>query len=119
MRKSWILIALAWASIAPAKESIRADGRELRSSCMEAVDSVDRGTPLTFRGGVCAGYLHGLRDMLDSQAGVCVPTAATAEQLIRVYVLWADRHPERLHEDEMDVAVASLKEAFPCRSPKR
>jgi len=40
-------------------------------------------------------------------------------RLIAVFVRFAEDHPERRHGDFVDVALASLKDAFPCHTPNK
>jgi hypothetical protein len=45
----------------------------------------------------------------------CVPAEGTRVQMIKVFLAYADRHPEKLHQDFADVAIDSLGDAFPCK----
>ena len=49
---------------------------------------------------------------------VCAPEKSTRPQLIAIFVKYANDHPEQLHERFFDVALAALRGAFPCPSPK-
>jgi hypothetical protein len=66
-----------------------------------------------FTSGPCLGYLrafgHGLENKL-----FCLPNDSSVGQMALVYLSWADRHPEKLHEGAAACASAALKEAFPC-----
>jgi hypothetical protein len=46
--------------------------------------------------------------------GVCAPPNATTPQLIKIFLVYADRHPEQLNKDFFQVALNANKEAFPC-----
>ena len=45
---------------------------------------------------------------------VCAPPDSTLTQLIKVFINYAERNPQRLHEDFSIVALDSLAMAFPC-----
>lgn len=49
---------------------------------------------------------------------VCAPANSTRAQLISIFVDYAEKNPQRLHEDFFYVAIDSLRMAFPCK-PKR
>ncbi len=70
----------------------------------------------------CAGYLDG---MLDFQAVLAVrhpqarlfcapPGGISLSQARRVFVEWAQEHPEQLHESARVSVVIALSQAFPC-----
>ena len=46
---------------------------------------------------------------------VCPPHHVTETQLIKIFLAFAARHPDLLHEDFFQVAIDSAQEAFPCR----
>lgn len=48
--------------------------------------------------------------------GVCVPRVSTYTQWIAIFVDSVKRHPKRYNDPFILVAIASAKEAFPCRS---
>lgn len=54
----------------------------------------------------------------DRLLGVCAPAKSRLSQFIAVFVHYAENHPERLHEDFVRIAYDSLREAFPCRTPR-
>ena len=47
--------------------------------------------------------------------GVCAPPKSTRTQLITIFVNYAEKNPQRLHEDFFYVAMDSLKESFKCK----
>jgi hypothetical protein len=73
-----------------------------------------------FAGGVCMGYIDGLRTGLqllkatNPNARVCIPQEVSISELARVLVKWADQHPELLHKIKVSGALAAWGEAFPC-----
>jgi Rap1a immunity proteins len=84
--------------------------------------------PQDFDSGMCWGAFKTLDTVVHlfpdspSQAeltgpifGVCAPEDATIPQQIKIFVTYADKHPEKLNQKYFFVAVAALKEAFPCR----
>ena len=70
---------------------------------------------------VCAQYISGISDLNALFVGVfgtslfCLPKIGLArEQLIRIFLKWAEEHPSRLHESRRSAVVSAFAEAFPC-----
>ena len=51
-------------------------------------------------------------------AGVCAPPSSTLSQLVAIFVSYAEKNPQRLHEEGFDIALESLQVAFPCKGRK-
>ena len=72
----------------------------------------------------CASYLSGILDAHAVLSGIkgglpapafCLPAAGISnEQTMRVFIKWADNHPEWLHDSARISVFGALKEAFPC-----
>ena len=70
----------------------------------------------------CIGYISGVVDAgtIASQRNengkfpVCIPETVSKGQLVRVYLKYADNHPERLHLVAATLVVEALATAFPC-----
>lgn len=69
----------------------------------------------------CAAYLNGIVDanvMMSQIEGYepvfCPPSDISGLQAIKIFVKWADEHPEQLHEHQRLGAIRSLLAAFPC-----
>jgi hypothetical protein len=43
-----------------------------------------------------------------------LPDNATTKQLVTIFIRYIGLNPKRLNEEFLPVAVASVKEAFPC-----
>jgi hypothetical protein len=75
-------------------------------------------------GQLCNGYLQGAVDTFEfeRQTGVqkysgqsaCVPSTVNVGQLVRVYVKYADEHPEELHLAGSIMVWNAIHKAFPC-----
>jgi len=73
--------------------------------------------------GMCAMYLNGLTEMHGLMVGLgnstpefCMPKEGVqVEQLMRIFVKYAEAHPESLHVTARMVAMMALKESFPCK----
>ena len=70
---------------------------------------------------VCASYISGIVDMNALNAGIlgasliCFPkTGIPQEQQILVFLKWAKKYPERLHESRRTAVVTAMQESFPC-----
>lgn len=99
----------------------------LRDACRDAVNGLDADdSPLT---PYCYGYFVGFADLYraDQLAGgkseggikrvvevICIPSAVKVQQLIEVFVSWANKHPEQLHNPRIGGLVVAFAEAFPC-----
>ena len=85
-----------------------------------------------FNGGVCLGYLHGIRDVNDvvNQMGFyskiddvyspfpmfCLPLEVQLGQLKKIVIKWLNQHPEKLHE-RLDLQyIYIMREIFPCKN---
>ncbi len=71
---------------------------------------------------MCASYISGVADMNALFTGTagwgffCFPKRGLSqEQQIRVFIKWAEAHPELLHETRRLGVVEALREAFPCK----
>jgi hypothetical protein len=49
--------------------------------------------------------------------GVCAPQGSDRVQYIKIFMRYADRHPEQGHIEFAGVARRALADAFPCRPP--
>jgi CTP synthase (UTP-ammonia lyase) len=80
--------------------------------------------PTDFHSGVCWGAFGTIQKAISvvpysfpkegPLLGVCAPENSTRSQLIRIFIAYTERHPEKLHKDYFFIAIAALKEAFPC-----
>jgi hypothetical protein len=80
--------------------------------------------PHTFDAGICWGAFATFQTMITIVADeskpivpifhVCAPEDSTRSQLIKIFMNYADRHPEQYNKDYFFVALAASKEAFPC-----
>lgn len=68
--------------------------------------------------GVCLGALQSLRivsSYLQPHMRSCVPGDASTEQIAKVFLNYADQHPER-HNDGVEVlAIEAFKAGWPCK----
>ena len=46
---------------------------------------------------------------------VCAPAESTTHQLVAIFVNYAERSPQRFHEDFFPVAIDALWQSFPCK----
>ena len=71
----------------------------------------------------CIGFVTGIVDGATVASGhkanpyfpVCLPTAVTREQLVRVVLKYGDNHPEQLHLPAARLVIQALSEGFPCQ----
>jgi hypothetical protein len=55
----------------------------------------------------------------DSVLKACVPANVGLVEIIKVFLHYADEHPERGHDKFTDIVLSSLWTAYPCRAPAR
>jgi Rap1a immunity proteins len=74
-----------------------------------------------FGQGMCVGIISGLatstalsRVTLKS-AFFCAPEGSTIQQSMQVIVTYIDKHPERMDEPFVLLAISALQEAWPCK----
>ena len=81
--------------------------------------------PTTYEAGVCWGAFLTLQRVIgatDTRGkplfSVCAPENSTRTQLMTIFLRYTENHPEHLNKPFVDTAIASLRQAFPCRSAK-
>jgi hypothetical protein len=70
---------------------------------------------------LCIGYVTGALDtfeLLHETTKLCVPMEVKSVQAVRVFVKYADAHPEQLHLAGPTVLWEAMHEAFPCAVSK-
>lgn len=110
---------------APAWASARPVTAELAAECRIAIRAFDTNARLseddTVQAAGCLAYITGVADVLklpvyqDMAPTLCAPDNANALQFARVFVRWADTHPELVHIDRLAGTIRALTEAFPCQ----
>lgn len=112
--RTTFFIVLVWvSSIAWAEDRDGHTGRRLLERC-ESVLKIASPDLMNF--GWCLGFLEGLDDMGAASGArfYCLPDNASFGQQARVVVKYLNDHPEKLHEIDVALAIAALREAFPC-----
>lgn len=97
---------------------------EMMAGCKDTVASYDTKKLVgdQFEVGKCMGFISASRDMVSvwrassPSVGICIPQPAQTIQIIRVFVKWAENHPEQHHERALLSFITSMREAFPCDS---
>lgn len=67
--------------------------------------------------GECLGAVYAMLNLataLTEPLKFCPPNDAEAEQAVRAIVAYAEKRPERAHEDFMTLALEALRTAWPC-----
>lgn len=70
----------------------------------------------------CILYLQGVIDSFSTiyilngmQNILCFPDNIEAIQLKKVFLKWANNHPEKLHNIAASLVINAFSEAFPCK----
>ena len=72
---------------------------------------------------LCVRYVEGAMDAYDTMQGlswsnpskwICAPDNMQVEQAVRVFLKYADNHPEDLHYPAANVVWLAMHDAFPC-----
>jgi hypothetical protein len=125
-RRTSLAVVLLLASVGTASAESTA---EMLSSCKSLSEAAVTGDRVTvtkdFPSGMCWGAFAVVQRVIATTyrsgqtvftVGVCAPTESKRTQLIAVFVDYARRNPQRLHEDFFAVATDALTVAFPCQS---
>ncbi len=72
---------------------------------------------------VCWGFMGAVQELSDMSfdgglrtvTGACLPSEITRLQLIRVFLSYAQAHPEKLHYPASQLVLVAWTEAFPCK----
>jgi hypothetical protein len=74
-----------------------------------------------FEQGACHGYMEATADTWDTAAlrqifinDICYPEGVTVGQLLKIWVKYANEHPEKLHLEASGLVVNAYHEVFPC-----
>lgn len=65
----------------------------------------------------CAGFINSHVKMSKPEDGFCVPKGYNMDDLARVYLAWANKHPDRWKEPTRVTMTEALSEAYPCPQP--
>lgn len=115
-------LALSGPQVVSAKSA-----QELLSGCRSIANAGVVGKniqlPKTFQAGVCWGTFGVIQEIIvhidetrQPIYGVCAPPNSRLSQLITIFVSYAEKNPQRLHEEGFEIALDSLQLAFPCKS---
>ena len=96
-------------------------GNDVLNQCRSLFQN-DASVEQAMEGISCAGYVSGLNDMavltsiLLEKPGYCLPRKEGLGngQVIRVFLLWLEKHPAELHESARSLFLTAMGEAFPC-----
>lgn len=110
---------LALAMLTPEQSFTR--GSDLYRQCknwvalMEQTRRLDDGE--SYEAGECYGYIDGLAAGLATMQITC-PRNATMGTMIRVYLVYMDKHPKVLDYAASAGVYGALQEAYPCPAKK-
>ena len=97
---------------------------ECRSIANVDVSGEDIRFQQTYETGVCWGTFGAIQKVIFTATtrrplyGVCAPPNSTLSQLVAIFVSYAEKNPQHLHEDGFDIALESLQVAFSCKGRK-
>jgi hypothetical protein len=104
----------------------------LADECRSAIRIHDNDSPSpdvnklltdTQDGNRCLGYVSGVADEFESEGledvkhplgSICLPEGVSSVQLVKIFLKFADAHPEQLHYAAPTVIWNSLIDVFPC-----
>ena len=101
--------------------------QELLSTCRPIAKADVTGDyvkfPQNFETGKCWGTFSVIQSVIvhvdDARRPiylVCAPSSSRLSQLITIFVAYAEKNPQRLHEESFVIALDSLRASFPCQS---
>jgi hypothetical protein len=120
-----LLVACSCGAVAQGSYFVTTD--VLAEKCRTSIRASDNPATLTAKdwgdASFCLGYVEGALDSFESARGwnwspknesVCVPASVKGDQAIRVFVKYADNHPEELNKAAPAALWAAMHNAFPC-----
>lgn len=118
----WLVVLAALFMVTPAHA--RDTTGDLLTSCKTTVRVFESGTGFAENAydiGHCTGFLTASRDFsqalsADRKGRICMPERVQTIQAIRVFVAWADAHPELHHQSSSLGVLSAFIAAFPCSS---
>jgi len=75
----------------------------------------------------CLNYIQGVLDAFEAASKwnwtpqaetVCVPPSVKGDQAVRIFMKYADNHPEKLDMAAPSVLWSAMHDAFPCTANK-
>ena len=129
MRKAILLVLLLACGTAQADEPPVVTAAEMASWCQPFKDAVLNGAQIskhsTAQSQVCLGAFLTFEYLASTSwtapyaptkniLKTCIPAGATTTDLIKVFLLYAEEHPERGHYKFTDILLWSLQAAYPC-----
>lgn len=126
MKKSIAVVAALASLCCFPQHALATSAQELLSACRPIssapVTSDSVAIHQTFQTGFCWGTFQAIQRIstnIDESRrriySMCTPEDGRLSQLIAIFVSFAEKNPQRLHEDGFDIALESLRRAFPCR----
>jgi len=99
---------------------------EMVSNCKGIAEAKVSGdqvvVPSNLESGICWGAfasfdaaMHYVGENNRPFFGVCEPSESTRSQMIKIFIAYAERHPDSYHKDFFLVALLAGRETFPCR----
>jgi len=62
----------------------------------------------------CPGFINSHVKMSKPEDGFCVPQRYNMDDLAKIYLDWARKHPDRWQEPTKVTMTAALSQAYPC-----
>jgi hypothetical protein len=62
----------------------------------------------------CAGFINSQMRMSKPEDGFCRPKNYDMDDLVKVYMAWVKKHPDRIGDPTKVTMSEALREAYPC-----
>ena len=135
MSKFLLTVLAIFVLLTPNSEVSARTGGEVLQSCEAYVRGVKTIGPDLIRippeARLCTDYLEAIMDLVPSvwpedcitPSGpckksvlrICPPEGVKLSQYIRIFVNYAQRNPNLLHDEAGHIAILAFQQAFPCR----
>jgi hypothetical protein len=93
-------------------------GNDIRESCQITVRGPKgEGVELT-EATYCLGFVTAILFVgrhLDEQSSFCAPVGVTVQQAVNVFLKYLNENPDKTHYSAESLAVASFRQAWPCK----
>jgi len=117
MRVYIIAAVMALSVIGSARGSVVDTGADAQKSCQVLVDGSFRDTDEARAAGSCEGMIETamvFAPNMPADSRACAPAQGSVLESAKALLRYLDKNPARLNEAGITVAIAALRDAWPC-----
>jgi Rap1a immunity proteins len=117
-----IAAVMALSVIGSARGSVVDTGADAQKSCQVLVDGSFRDTDEARAAGSCEGMIETamvFSPNMPADTRACAPAQGSVLESAKVLLRYLDKNPGRLNEAGITLAIAALRDAWPCEGDDR